>query len=1798
MQKVIQVMKKRKTGAGKLLFALMIPVLLLMLQGTASAFFLNVVDQNGNPILAGFDYLVEEDVTYPVDPANPAPDTDVLGLNFHKSYMPVVAKGSGTRNPVEISVPSTKRYFVSILPYPGGYTMGGAPVAAGQTNVTVTVNPHPVPTAQISIFVFHDNFPINNAPDLPEEQGLAGFDVKVFDAGGRYGVVGGQQFTDAFGNPFLTTYLRTCDAAGQNPGSGNSLCDVDGDGSPDVGVLGSGTVITDSDGFAIIKNLAPGKYGIVITPPAGQGWQQTTTIEGTTTIDAWVKANEPPFFTEFGPPGQHVFAGFVKRMNDTSVLNGATTITGRAVNNHLSRPPVYTWYNGNPVPEAWIGLNDLSVGIGRGVWAAPANPNDSTFSIPNVPPGNYELVLWDKNLLRVIGLKQVVVPNPAPATLALGDVGYFDWFGHLQGSVFYDSNSNGFRDDGELGLPEQLVQLRFRDGTVYDNTTTDSTGAYAFNKVFPFFSWLVAEVDFARFTATGATVVVDAGGPVPADMGWEMPSFNRLNPQVQADGGLFWTETSIPGEDLLSLGIQTFLGQTNVIDWGKRVYDPVNDPFPNGGISGIVFYDTTRAENDPQLNFGELWQPGIPRIQLNLYRDAEGDGQIDDINTPAGVQLADVDNYPFDWYCQGNTPCPGTRGPEDFDQNGDTIFDMGDAIQITYSDSWDDEVPTGCPGDPNDPFYYSGKCYDGLRNFNQVRPAVFDGGYAFSGIDSGFYIVEVGRHRIYDVVKSQDKNVDFGDEFTPSELLLPPVCVGDSYNVPEYLSLFPGVRHPYYDPGDKDYKPGFNPASNPVVLSDCNRKHVQVVQTANTAADFFLFTAVPPSARIKGFILDDLANEFDPNNPNFGEKYAPPFMPVAFRDWTGKEITRVYSDQYGNYNLLVPSTYTANVPNASGFSPAMLVGCMNDPGPILDTRPGSPTRDQMIIDPQFNPQYSQFCYTFQYMPGAITYLDTPVVPVAAFAGQNQFPLDCEFGDGTPVIFSAKRSGGNGPYIDMTTQNRTLQITSLGMTEVPNPAFSLGGDPRKTIPRDFGFGTFQSGSSVRIGNIALQNVIWNNGVITGTVPAGTPPGTYQLSVTRGDTGLSTIMGVSVVIGPTGGGVVEVSPSSNPNATPIQDAIDLARPGSLILVAPGYYPEMLILWKDVQLQGSGAPSTIISALNAPGEKLLAWRQKIDSLINTGVIDLLPFQDPGFGLFEPQALFTEEGAGIVVLASNPDGSGPNKFTPNPRPRIDGFTVTGSTLGGGVVLNGYAQHVEISNNRVSGNSGVFGGGIRSGHPFINNVDLVDNVNDNILIHHNQVTQNGTTGVGAGGGISLYNGTDNYAITDNYICGNFSIGSGGGIGHLGLSDNGRIVDNTIIFNQSFNQGTSVSGGGISISGESPPGGVGLTEGSGSVVIDSNLIQGNLAGAGDGGGIRLVNINGQDIEQYEANPLNWHTVDIVNNIIVNNVAGLAGGGISMQDAARPSIIHNTIANNDSSATAGLAFEAQAGFTPGQSTPQPAGVVSRSHSAGLAALINGLVSGGATGPFYRGFSNPQLVNNIIWHNRSFYFELDLAGNTGTLLASPVPYNDLAVLPPGAGALAPRFCLLTTSMDGNISGDPHFVYEYFNGGLGYIFGMPEATVNFSVAAAVDEGGNFIDLRFSPLTLWNPSNGQLFGDYHLTGGTGGSPAIDAGTNEAFTPAALDDLLDMDIDNDTRPALVDIGADEYVAAAAPAAICPADLNGDGFINLADMVLLRANYGKQCQAGQPCTGDINGDGVVNLSDLAALRAVYGTTCP
>ncbi len=60
--------------------------------------------------------------------------------------------------------------------------------------------------------------------------------------------------------------------------------------------------------------------------------------------------------------------------------------------------------------------------------------------------------------------------------------------------------------------------------------------------------------------------------------------------------------------------------------------------------------------------------------------------------------------------------------------------------------------------------------------------------------------------------------------------------------------------------------------------------------------------------------------------------------------------------------------------------------------------------------------------------------------------------------------------------------------------------------------------------------------------------------------------------------------------------IQNAIDTAKPGDMIIVPAGKYNEMLLMWKPVRLQGVGAASSIINANTQPAGKLDPWRKHV--------------------------------------------------------------------------------------------------------------------------------------------------------------------------------------------------------------------------------------------------------------------------------------------------------------------------------------------------------------------------------------------------------------------------------------------------------------------------------------------------------------------------------------------------------------------------------------------------------------------------
>jgi hypothetical protein len=580
------------------------------------------------------------------------------------------------------------------------------------------------------------------------------------------------------------------------------------------------------------------------------------------------------------------------------------------------------------------------------------------------------------------------------------------------------------------------------------------------------------------------------------------------------------------------------------------------------------------------------------------------------------------------------------------------------------------------------------------------------------------------------------------------------------------------------------------------------------------------------------------------------------------------------------------------------------------------------------------------------------------------------------------------------------------------------------------------------------------------------------------VTRGDNAKTSLTGITVHVEgdcvnnlfrvPSGYATIQAAV----DAANADDAIDPTT--DIIVVASGTYRENVFLYGDVILQGFGLGVTNIFA-TAFGEQLAAWHQKASDLLGVTLDPFVANEAPGIMVL---------GTGVVNPAVDP--------AHDPK-RIDGLKIFGSISGGGIYVNTNVSDIQITNNRINGNQGILGGGITFGIPDTG----VPNNNPNAAVRFNQIVKNG--GVQGGGGVVLYEGTTGYLIERNAIAGNFGRFNGGGISHVGVSNNGTIRNNSIIFNETAFGGAAFGdGAGIYIGAEPANGALpgALSEGTGSITIDANLIQGNLAGTGSGGGIAAAYVNGNEAVPY--------TLTVTNNMIVNNVAGYRGGGILLQDVDNASIFNNTISYNDSTATAANAMPAgQLPGTPGvQTIPQGAGIVSNPHSGSLA---------NATG---NTFSDALLQNNIIYSNRSFFTGYDTQGLFQGVLENQTDLIwDLQV----ADLAGTQFTQVSTSLltdttpthGGDYAGNGNLVPTIPD--LGPRFAKPYLNA-LQTAAVIDEGGNSITVRYTPL-------GADAGDYHLRPN---SDAVDKGADTATT---------IDFDGDARTAgTYDIGADEVM--------------------------------------------------------------------
>jgi len=1611
--------------------------------------FIINVDNTGDPFDTTDCFAFTDPPTNTVRNPNYPDGCDWPGVRTVPGWSPIYTQGNqdDLNGTASITLPDGK-YLISVQA--DGYKVDGQHFSLPMDEpglVTVEAQPLPLPIARMVIEVFEDNAMTNGQFDAPGEHGLAGFRTLVNDTVGEITV-------DIFGNPICSDYERD--------EFGNLILDAEGNGTPIPGTGGacyskcyavqggvdlgwvdplddhgrcpltSGETAShpfpwvasipdglDVHGKVLIEPLGPLRYDVLMVPPDGTDWVQTTTLEGSNGWDTWLQEAGTGLDNEFvvaGEPFPWTIFGWVDPTPDLPPAAGNGSISGvimgtsTYIPSQNGLPHLGDIWGGlmgtkleEPIAYPYLALNSLQQGD-QAIWVGRGNA-DGSFNIPNVPPGDYSLTYWDDVQFYILDFVQLSVqPNKVTDVGVRTMVG---WFARYFGHVFLDNNENGRRDPGEQGVPDIIVVMRDRDNTEIDrmsiSSTSDATGFWELEKGYPMTFWMVLEAYSDLYYTTGVT-------------------FQASNQPE---------ETTILGAGV-DVSILPILSQWARLDWGVKAYEPGT----NGGIAGTVSLDLMRAEDDAAYAGAEPYQPGIPDLTIELWEPVPCTGASAWCSDDGLYELA-----PDGSYAKGallnSIENENYIRPKDCvvrDVNGDPV----EFPSMPPSTGGYDCLEAPLTGAQLGTEYAE---LPGNFGFGEIwLPELGATGAVSVPIPPGNYLVEVvipddpvfGRP-LYTPTREEDVNIYEGDEFYFN--VAPPACAGPLHIVDVMDSGTDGYELPWA-PGEFSTpieNPGYVEAGGSrfegQVKPLCNVKLVQVTDQKSVAPVFTLWTEVPVPGRWRGYIVDDLNLATDPLNLTFGEKMGLEHLPVGIYDFTGRLVDTVWSDYHGVFEELLPSDGTFDAPTPSGILPSIYYMYGNDPG-----QPGS-------LNVGYNPQYRSIGTSFEVYPGAIMPVDlAPIqngVGIWTPGAQQTALASCTLEDTTPQIF-----------------------------RVDTPVKTAGVASTLTIS-GLGFGAQGPQSRVTLRTTVLTPVSWTDREIVATIPASMNAGAYQLEI-RADNGQTTVNGLTIHLRGTGYNppLFEVGPAM-PYDT-IQSAIDAAAGPTgngrgLVVVYPGsptpftnptgIWFENPIIYSPIKLQGvgpggvypegGGVIGTVIDGRAMGGDTpyVTTWRTTLgDIWLNRGGWDPVWVDGDGNPV-------TYEGQVITVFAS--DG----EFVSNFPTTIDGLTIQGGDQqgvpanldqngggiipgiapqvviqGGGIFVNGYARYMHITNNVIRSNGGAYAGAIRVGTPHVATPPLNDFQNDNLLISDNRILANGSTNLA--GAIGLFNGTENYQVTNNDLCGNFSAEYGGGLSHYGYSPGGSIHHNRIYFNQSYDEG-----GGIMIAGELPADPNALSPGAGPVNVYANQIQANLAND-DGGGLRFLMAGDFPFNVY-------------NNMIVNNISTHEGGGISLNDAPDVRIYNNTIMKNITTATAATS----------NGLPAPAGLSTSLNSDILQATLP------AGDPV---FSDPIVFNNVFWDNRAGTWTgggvagIGLQGDP-----NPIYHWDLGVADSPL-LMSPTSNLLQVAYaggSGNIVGqDPLVVEEYDVTVFVYPWRGNTAFI----------GANIVAIELPP---------NLLGDYHLT-------------------------------------------------------------------------------------------------------------------
>ncbi len=131
---------------------------------------------------------------------------------------------------------------------------------------------------------------------------------------------------------------------------------------------------------------------------------------------------------------------------------------------------------------------------------------------------------------------------------------------------------------------------------------------------------------------------------------------------------------------------------------------------------------------------------------------------------------------------------------------------------------------------------------------------------------------------------------------------------------------------------------------------------------------------------------------------------------------------------------------------------------------------------------------------------------------------------------------------------------------------------------------------------------------------------------------------------------------------------------------------------------------------------------------------------------------------------------------------------------------------------------------------------------------------------------------------------------------------------------------------------------------------------------------------------------------------------------------------------------------------------------------------------------------------------------------------------------------------------------------------------------------------------VTQVSNDGGASWTNVHSTGGTGGNWQTASFLVSDYVTPSADVRVRFVVEDEGNNSITNAGIDNFEVEALlcsdPAPACPADLNGDGVVDVSDLLMLLSDWGS-CPGD--CPADLNGDGVVDVSDLLMLLSDWGS---